>query len=279
MKNQRTSSIRGLFAVAATVLLAACVTSAHASDKPAKALAAGERLNFVSCPVVRDTEMVPCWLAEYEGELYYLGIQLDLQSEFFPPQLKHEVLVEGVVSDKPRICGGIVLEPVKVSSLPELNLSCNKILPAAGYKIENARRGTGPDPDTLSQRNQAKARQVEEYKPPYTQRTYTVYFDFDSEYMPSRSTRVVTEVMRYSTAINAKRVEIMGRRGSALLTNGQELVEMASLPETRVKKIHEALVDLGVKASTISSKWTDQPEKPDGVDDYETRRVEIVVTP
>jgi outer membrane protein OmpA-like peptidoglycan-associated protein len=280
MKNHRMISIRGSLGVIASVLLALfAALPVHASDKSAKTIAPGKRLSFVSCPIVRDTEMVPCWLAEYEGELYYLGIQLDLQSEFFPPQLKHEALVEGVVSDKPRICGGIVLEPVKVSSLPEINLSCNTILPAEGYKIENARRGTGPDPDTLSARNQARARQVEQYKPPYTQRTYTVYFDFDSTYMPSRSTRVVTEVMRYATAIDAKHIQITGYRGSALLTNGKKMVEKASLPEIRVKNIESALVDLGVKPSIISTKWSDKPEKPDGIDDFETRRVVIVVTP
>ena len=25
--------------------------------------------NFVACPIVRDTASVPCWLAEYDGEL------------------------------------------------------------------------------------------------------------------------------------------------------------------------------------------------------------------
>lgn len=260
--------------------LMSIAASADSRDmKGSKLPKPGERLNFVSCPIVRDTEMVPCWLAEYEGELYFLGIQLDLQSPFFPPQLKHEALVEGVVSDKPRICGGIVLEPVKVASLPELNPSCNTILPAEGHKIENARRGTGPDPINLSATNQRKARQAEEYSPPYEPRSYTVYFDFDSEYMPSRSTRVVTEVMRYATAINAKKVTVTARRGSALLSNGRKLAEQERFPEIRAKKIHEALADLGVAASTISSSWKGSVEPADGIDDFETRRVEIVVTP
>jgi outer membrane protein OmpA-like peptidoglycan-associated protein len=262
------------------VLLAFCATTAAVgANRTGTAPQPGQRLNFVSCPVVRDTEMVPCWLAEHDGELYYLGIQLDLQAEFFPPQLKHEVLVEGIVSNKPRICGGIVLEPVRAASLPEVTPTCNKILPAEGYKIENARRGTGPDPDTLSQRNQSKARVVEEYKPPYQARTYTVYFDFDSEYMPSRSTRVVTEVMRYATSIKAKKVEITAYRGSALLTDGKRLSEMAALPEIRARKIHSALEDIGVQASTIASSWKQAPEKADGIDDFETRRVVLVVTP
>jgi len=76
------------------------------------------RMNFVSCPIVQDTPTVPCWLSEYEGEQYYLGIQTDISADFDPPYLGHQVLVEGVVSDEPRVCGGVVLKPVTVSPLP-----------------------------------------------------------------------------------------------------------------------------------------------------------------
>ncbi len=48
-----------------------------------------------ACPIVRDTRTVPCFLAEYDGETYFLGIQQDITADFHPPQLKHEVLVEG----------------------------------------------------------------------------------------------------------------------------------------------------------------------------------------
>ena len=36
--------------------------------------AESQRLNFVACPVFQDTNTVPCWLAEYQGETYFLGI-------------------------------------------------------------------------------------------------------------------------------------------------------------------------------------------------------------
>jgi hypothetical protein len=57
------------------------------------AAALGQQRNFVSCPIVRDTKTVPCFLAEYDGELYYLGIQQDITSEFHPPQLNLETAV------------------------------------------------------------------------------------------------------------------------------------------------------------------------------------------
>ena len=91
-----------------------------------------ERRNFVSCPIVRDTPSVPCWLAEYDGELYFLTLQTDVSAPVTPPWLGHRVLVEGTVArDRPRICGGVVLEPVVLSVLPELDASCNTpVLPA-----------------------------------------------------------------------------------------------------------------------------------------------------
>jgi len=85
--------------------------------------------NFVSCPIVRDTASVPCWLAEYDGELYFLTLQTDVSAPVTPPWLGHRVLVEGAVSAEARICGGIVLKPVHLSVL-ESDASCNTMLPA-----------------------------------------------------------------------------------------------------------------------------------------------------
>ena len=102
-------------------------------------------MNFVACPVVRDTKTVPCFLAEYQGETYFLGIQQDITAEFYPPQLLHEVLVEGTVVAGPRVCGGIPLKPLHVSVLPELNRACNTILPAEpGIDAPPAKRPAGP---------------------------------------------------------------------------------------------------------------------------------------
>ena len=52
------------------------------------------RRQFVACPIVRDTKTQPCWLAEYEGELYYLGQQSGVANDFYPPQLGHLALVK-----------------------------------------------------------------------------------------------------------------------------------------------------------------------------------------
>ena len=90
---------------------------------------AQQHTNFVSCPIVRDTASVPCWLAEYGGELYFLTLQTDVSAPVTPPWLGHRVLVEGTVSAEPRICGGIVLKPVHLSVL-DRDASCTTMLPA-----------------------------------------------------------------------------------------------------------------------------------------------------
>jgi hypothetical protein len=89
-----------------------------------------DRRNFLACPIVRDTKTVPCWLAETDGETYFLGIQEDTGAAWYPPQLGHRVLVEGTISNEPRVCGGVVLKPVVTSVMPELDASCNTMLPA-----------------------------------------------------------------------------------------------------------------------------------------------------
>ena len=113
----------------ATLVAALMSGTAAAADADA---GAGEPLNFVSCPLLRDTTP-NCWTAQHEGETYFIGAQRG-PSDSYLPQMKHQVLVEGVVTSEPRVCGGIVLKPLRVSVLPELDLSCDSpVLPAEGH--------------------------------------------------------------------------------------------------------------------------------------------------
>ena len=47
-----------------------------------------------------------------KARLYFLTLQTDVSAPVNPPWLGHKVLVEGVISDEPGICGGRVLKPV-----------------------------------------------------------------------------------------------------------------------------------------------------------------------
>jgi outer membrane protein OmpA-like peptidoglycan-associated protein len=225
------------------------------------AKAPSSRRNFVACPIVRDTSTLPCWLAESDGELYYLGSQGSSGSAFYPPQLGHEALVEGTVSAGPRICGGIPLVPVRVSVMTELNRACNTVLPAEAA-FTSAPSPLAPIP-----------------RYPETTREFTVPYDFDSEYLTLHATRVVDEAARIAKAVMPARVEVFGRRGATLLSNGRVLAEGPGIGERRARTMGEDLVGLGVPAGRVHVTWQGEPDAPDGVNDPERRRLTIALRP
>lgn len=233
-------------------------------------------VNFVACPILRDTKTVPCWLSEYQGKLYFLGVQFDATSDFYPPYLGHKALVEGVVSDEPSVCGGVVLKPVKVSVVPDLDPTCETMLPADDrYQVANPPRGPGP-------RYHAQTYNPPPPTPalstPYQARDFVVLYDFDSE-LGARSLAAITDAMTYANAIGAKHVRVTGYRASVLLSNGERLTEASYLPEHRAKRLADTLRNIGVATGTISAHWQDAAELGDGADDYRLRRAVIHVAP
>src|SRR5688572_705715 len=193
--------------------------AARRNDRPP-----ANRRNFVACPIARDTNTLPCWLAEYEGELYFLGLQGGSASEFYPPQLNHEVLVEGAVTNESRVCGGVPLRPLRISALPEINRACNTLLPA-----EN-----GMDAPSAAAR-----RFTDDMRKPGTDTTlreFIVPFDFDSDYLTFHTTRIVGEAARVAKAVKAVKIEARGYRATTWLSNGRKFVEVETIAEKRAKK-------------------------------------------
>jgi outer membrane protein OmpA-like peptidoglycan-associated protein len=233
-------------------------------------VALGQQRNFVSCPIVRDTKTVPCFLAEYDGELYYLGIQQDITSEFHPPQLKHEVLVEGRVVPGPRVCGGIPLQPLSISVVKEVNLSCNTLLPPEpGIDAPAASRGPGPSsrhPEAAASREALTGRHE-----------FTVLYAFNDDYLEYAANALVTEAAAYAKRIGASNVKVSGYRATTVLSNGERLVEKAGLAEKRAQNITMLLRGLAVSNIIVESK--NEPEPGDGQSDPSRRRVTILVTP
>ena len=169
------------------------------------------RRNFVACPIVRDTKTQPCWLAEYEGELYYLGQQGGVANDFYPPQLGHLALVEGVVGQG-RVCGGIPLQPVKVSVMRELTPACRTMLPAEdGIEAPPpipAPRGPAPSWVKIAAPGDV-----------------TLYFDFDNEFFSLHVTVALTNLAKHVADMKASRVEVTGYRAATRLSNGQVMTE------------------------------------------------------
>ena len=263
------------------MMLRALPLSAALLASAVQAAGAAEHLNFVACPIVRDTPQVPCWITRYKGETYYLGIQQDITADFYPPQLKHRILVEGVVTDAPRICGGIVLKPVAVSVMPEIDLKCDRILPAGPYRVDFNARGAGPNRGGTPATGPASPPRPLPPAPPVETgpRTFTVRFEFDSDYMTLRNTAQVSAAARYAAANAGAKVTVEGLRAATLLSNGKPLVEKAAIAEQRARKVAEALEEIGVPASRLDVIWRDAAGDAKGVDDYQNRRVEIRITP
>jgi hypothetical protein len=255
------------------VLVAALLLSAAAVCFGAD----GPRRNFVSCPIVRDTASVPCWLAEYEGELYYLTIQSDVTSPVTPPWLGHRVLVEGAVSDEPRICGGIVLKPVHLSVMPEPDSSCNTMLPAeARYNLTfEPPRPPGPSKGRLAFDNTPPPAPRQADAMPST-REFAVPYDFDA-LVGFNHARVLTDVLEFARAVNAREIEIVGYRGAARLSNGQVLSEDADMGKRRAEQLAMLLQGANLKSPSYKVSWRDESAKATGVDDYALRRAAITV--
>jgi hypothetical protein len=247
------------------------------------AVADGARRSFIACPIVRDTASVPCWLAEYEGQTYFLTLQTDVSATVTPPWLGHRVLVEGKVSDKANICGGVVLEPVQLSVLPELDASCNKMLPAEDrYNLDfEPPRPPGPSRGRLAFDNApraAPAAAAQEAAATSAVREFVVPYGFDGM-VGFGHPRYLTPALNHAMAIKAKEVEIIGYRGAALLSNGQTITEASGIGKRRAEQIATIIRGSDLTGAELKVRWIDDPSRVTGEDDHLTRRVVIKVHP
>jgi hypothetical protein len=266
-------------AVTALGVVTGVAAQTPTTQEPAesRAPAAGTHRNFVGCPVVRDTKTVPCWLAEHDGELYYVGIQTDISADFDPPYLGHRVLVEGVLKDGARICGGLVLEPVNVSPLPELDGSCNTILPAEErYQVPFAPRPPGPSAGRLAFASPPGAATA---KPALTgAQEFTIEYDFDTPIM-GRHSGVLTQIYDYATQSHARHIAVKGYRGATLLSDGTVMTERETMPEARAKEVAKLLIGAGLPRAAIEASWSSDIAPPDGDGDWHARHTVVRVEP
>ena len=256
------------------LFLAGCLVSVAAVC----AAADGPRRNFVSCPIVRDTASVPCWLAEYGGELYFLTIQSDVTSPVTPPWLGHRVLVEGTVSDEPRICGGIVLKPVHLSVLPERDASCNTMLPAEErYNLTfEPPRPPGPSKGRLAFDNAAPPAAAPAPSATGPTREFVVSYPFDG-LIGFTHAGALTQILNFARTANAREIEIVGHRGAVRLSNGQTIVEESNIGKKRAEQIAMLLQGANLKGPAYKVSWREEAAPADGVDDHLSRRVVVTV--
>jgi hypothetical protein len=255
------------------VLGVALAHAALAAEPPA------DHRNFVSCPIVRDTPTVPCWLAEYKGEMYYLGIQTDVSAEFHPPLQGHKVLVEGTVKDAPRICGGIVLDPIRISPMAELDGTCNTVLPVEDqYTVPFAPRPPGPSGGRLAFDAAPGTPRPAPPAPPTGVQEFTLYYDFD---MPvgGRHSATLSRIYEYASSQHAKQVGIACQRGATLLSDGTVMTEREDLPQLRAKELAKLLHGAGLATDSMRLETRAELTAARGDGDWRERRCVVRVQP
>jgi hypothetical protein len=201
---------------------------------------AQQPLAFVACPMLRDTATVPCWLAEYKGELYYISAQ-GADAGASPPALGHQALVEGAPTGETR-CGGKVLGGLHVSVRPDRS-ACDTIIPAS----EAFRIAEEPTASAPAAAGSAPAPPPEERKG--TQR-FEVFYDFDGQFA-SRGAAVIAEAAAYSKANPKAEVHVTGFRAAVKLTGGAVLTEDETIGIRRARELVDTLVTLGLERGLI----------------------------
>jgi outer membrane protein OmpA-like peptidoglycan-associated protein len=253
----------------------------------------GAALSFIACPIARDTgpETDLCFIAEQDGTRYALVNPPD----WGVPQLKHRVLVEGRVLAG-SFCGAITIDG-RASVLPEIDESCNLVLPFDGivkgtaggvfnsgspqqraYAQDLAHRAS-LDPSLSVQPAILDPPPLPPPQPPFEARTMTITYPFNSDRGPGPDMIKLKEFAAYASAAHAKRVDVVGYRATSRLTNGSELVETASLAEARARKIAGIVHALGIADDTIRTRWESDAIAGKGELDWQNRKVEVTVTP
>ena len=253
-------------AAALTLLLAAA----------APAMAQASELRFVACPVYRDTDAGKksgCWLADSPGD----GRRYDITPSPTKPDWNFAVLVEGrVATNQADVCGGVVLDPVRVSILPERCVRA--MLPAEGYA---GRKFVLPERNVRPLYEPRKP-----FPQPYAKQTFEIPFEFGRSFIVYQlSDYLIDQAVAYAVATHARRVEITGWAATTPeVVSGHTLAEPAELAKDRAEVAATWMKSLGVPADRLIVRWRTgaQPvEMPgaDGLSEPSRRRVEIRITP
>jgi hypothetical protein len=160
-----------------------------------------------------------------------------------------------------------------LSVLPELDASCNTLLPAEeryNLTFEPPRR-PGPSAGRLAFAPATPAPPAEPAS------TFTLRYDFDG-LIVFRHAGALTAVFEAAKARGARRVAIMGYRGSVLLSNGTTLVEQPAIARRRAEQVAELLRGAGLTDVEYVVRWDDEAGAADG-DDAALRRVTVELDP
>ena len=235
--------------------------------------AAAETVRFISCPIYRDTDAgrkSGCWLADEPAS----GRRFDVSTSPTKPDWARAVLVEGQVTQNKSNCGGTLLDPVRVSILPD---QCPRhMLPAEGFagnRFALPVRNVRP----VSEPRAAPTR-------PWTDRTFHLVFDFNTSFVVYQlDDYLLDQAITYIRAVNPKRVIVTGWAATdPAEVSGRRIAEDSAIARTRAEMIGEALIRLGVPKQKLTLQWRSgaKPVAADGADglaEPSRRRVDIEV--
>jgi hypothetical protein len=214
------------------------------------ALSADQTISFVSCPIYRDTDAgrkSGCWLADDRDN----GKRFDISDAPIKPILGREILIEGIVAGKPDTCGGVMLNPVRVSVLPT---SCPSfMLPAEQFP---GRPFILPS-TTLQPTHVARIPPA----PPYSNQIYTIFFALNSDFLMYQHSEVLLDAaVQYIEAAKPKRIVITAYAATTPVTvSGRKIVEDIGVAKLRAAMIVEALTRLKVPRELIHVETRGDP--------------------
>ncbi len=239
------------------------------------AVQAQEVVEFVSCPIYRDTDFGKksgCWLADD----HETGVRYDISPAPTKPLSNRAVLVEGHVTADATPCGSIALGPVRVSVL---DMPCTPhMLPAEGYPGRKF---------VLPPRN---VRPLSEARPappkPYAAKTFYLFFGFNRDFITYQlNDYFLDKTIAYIRGVNASKVIVTGYGATdPTEISGIKMAENDQIAKTRAEEIAQAFRMLGVDPAKIETRWHNgakpiDVEDSDGLPDSSRRRVEILVQP
>jgi outer membrane protein OmpA-like peptidoglycan-associated protein len=234
---------------------------------------AREAVRFVACPVYRDTDAGKksgCWLAEDPAS----GVRYDITSSPTKADWNHAVLVEGFVAQgQGDPCGGVVLDPVRVSVLEQ---GCTRhMLPAEGFPGRKF---------ALPKRN-VRPLYEERVKPakPFAARNFVIPFDHGSSFVTYQlSDYYLDAAINYALDVQPATVTITGYAAtSPERVSGFDLSEPRALAKTRADAMARAFQLRGVAVARVSTgrESSSTDEAFDGLIAPSLRRVEISIEP
>ena len=235
-----------------------------------------QEVRFITCPLYRDTDAGKksgCWLADDRED----GRRFDVSQSPTKPDWNFAVLVEGrPAADQTDVCGGVVLDPVRVSVLDE---PCTRaMLPAEGFP---GRRFVLP---ARNIRPLYEARKP--FGQPFRTRMFSIPFTYGRAFITYQlSDYLIDEAVAYAVASHAARVDITGYAATTpAVVSGRRIAEPSGVARDRAEVAAEWMRRLGVPENRLHLAWrgdagvVDMPGA-DGLSEPSRRRVDIRITP